>query len=42
MNAMCKCLRTYHPLFENIMRVRLALGENETAVLLGEHGEAGD
>jgi hypothetical protein len=28
-------LRTYHPLLENITRVRLALSENETVILLG-------
>jgi hypothetical protein len=31
----CKCLRTYQLLLENITRVRLALFENETVVLLG-------
>jgi hypothetical protein len=33
--ATYKCLRTYQPLLENIMRVRLALGENETVIPLG-------
>jgi hypothetical protein len=28
-------LRTYHPLLENIMRVRLGISENETVILLG-------
>jgi hypothetical protein len=31
----CKYLRTYHPLLENIMRIRLAFGENETVIPLG-------
>ena len=32
---MCKCLRMYHPVLENITRVRLAFGENPTVILLG-------
>ena len=31
----CKRLRTYHPLLENITRVRLGFGENEAVILLG-------
>jgi hypothetical protein len=42
----CKRLRTYHPLLENITRVRLGFGENEAVILLGlrflaTFGEAG-